>query len=342
MPTLPRRPPIALVLALALVGPAAQGEPAAPVPRGSAFDLEPGTRVLAPIQFKQLAVFPVVKQAAARPDPTSYLTLADGLANKRVTVSERKEGATVNQVQIANRSDRPLLLLGGEVILGGQQDRVMGKDTVIPPHEQVAVEVFCVEHGRWNGSRNFDRAGGLAEGKIRVRAKFRSNQSEVWDEVAEKTARLKATTATGTYRTLAAGPQGDKAIQSYRDSIGGALAHLPEKDHLVGVVAAINGRVTSVDVFASNQLFASYRDKLLDSIYMTAVDVPVPAAAKPAPEASVIRGFVQRADKAPAQVVVDHNGRKTVQKQAQEVVNSTVQGANAAEEPVYRSYQLNE
>src|SRR5438067_804779 len=91
-----------------------------------AFDLEPGTKVLAPIRFRQLAIFPVV-QAGAAVDNAQYLTLADGLARKLVRVTEHAGRAQVNQVTVANLSDRPLLLLGGEVILGGQQDRILGK-----------------------------------------------------------------------------------------------------------------------------------------------------------------------------------------------------------------------
>src|SRR5262245_52200893 len=169
------------------------------------------TRLLAPIQFKQLTILPLIKQANPQVKQAQYLTLAEGLAKKKVEVGERKEGATVNQVLVANKSDKSLLLLGGEVILGGQQDRIIGKDTIIEPHEQRTVGVFCVEHGRWNGGRQFTVAGGLAEGKMRVRAKYRANQQEVWDEVAKKNAALGAAQGnmSGTYRRLASGNEGE-------------------------------------------------------------------------------------------------------------------------------------
>src|SRR5262245_38306210 len=126
--------------------------PARSFAQGRAFDLEPGTRVMAPLEYKQLAVFPVVKAARAV-DPTQVLTLSGGVAKKQVRVTELPGGGSVNRVQVANRSDLPLLLLGGEVILGGQQDRVIGKDSVIAPQTEATVEVFCVEHGGWTGRR---------------------------------------------------------------------------------------------------------------------------------------------------------------------------------------------
>jgi len=94
-----------------------------PVPApaaGSAFELEGGTKVLPPIQFKQLAIFPVVTDDGPK-DATRYLTLAEGLKQKKVVVSEQKDGAQVNRVTIENRSDQPLLLLGGELILGASK-----------------------------------------------------------------------------------------------------------------------------------------------------------------------------------------------------------------------------
>ena len=62
------------------------------------------------------------------------------------------QGNSVNRVYVLNRSDRPLYLMPGEIILGGDQDRTIGEEIVIAPsQEPVEVEVFCVEHGRWGG-----------------------------------------------------------------------------------------------------------------------------------------------------------------------------------------------
>jgi hypothetical protein len=61
-------------------------------------------------------------------------------------------GARVNQLALINNSDRPLLLLAGEIVTGGKQDRVVGRDRIIPAHnEPVALDVFCVEPHRWTG-----------------------------------------------------------------------------------------------------------------------------------------------------------------------------------------------
>jgi hypothetical protein len=309
--------------------------------QGTAFDLDPDTRVLAPVQYRQLTVFPVVHKPQAAIDRTGYLTLAEGLKRQRVTVQENRGGATVNRVTVANNSDQPLLLLGGEIILGGQQDRVIGKDTLIPPHTEVAVEVFCVEHGRWSGRREFTAGGALAESKVRVRAKFRSDQGQVWAQVAKKNAAMGAHNPTDTYRNVTTGAEGQRAIKPFRDSLGAALAQLPERGQLVGLIAAINGRITSVDVFANPTLFAAYRDRLLDSYALSAADVP--ASPKPSPAtAADVRRFVDEAEAAPAQEVGRTAGSRSIHQKAKGVAKSAVVPAAPNAKPVYKSYQAAE
>jgi hypothetical protein len=336
-------------LASVAVGLALSAPPGAAVARApaslAAVELEPGTRLLSPIRYQALAVFPVVTAGSPAAAPANYLTLADGLARKVVTVSERGGGGDVNHVQVANRSDRPLMLLGGQVILGGQQDRILGKDTMVPARERATVEVFCVEHGRWSGGRNFGSTAGIVENKTRLRAKYRSDQGQVWDGVARKTAALGAGSSTGTYRQLAEAPAGETAIKPYRENVTRKLVGLPEAAQMVGLVGAINGPITSVEIFASPGLFAAYRGQLLDSLYVTAADVrESPAAAAP-PTLDAIKTFIGKAEAAPAETVSSGKVSRTVEKKDREVLNSTLEwapDATAPPRPIYKSYQSNE
>ena len=325
------RAPIIALCAFAVVAGGASGD--------EGVGLSPGQKMLAPITFRQLAIFPVI-QTAAGVDKTQYLTLSDGLARKVVTVAEVGGGGSVNTLVVTNKSEKPLLILGGEVVLGGQQDRILGQDTIVPSHEEMRVQVFCVEHGRWSGGRQFSAAQGMADTKIRVRAKYRADQSQVWAEVAKKNAAHGVAPSTGTYRNLAAGDDGKKALDPYRTAVGGALGKLADKDKVVGVIAAVNGRVTSVELFAKPELFAAYKDKLLDSIYMGAADSPVDDKAS-APKPEAVGQFLKKAKVAPAQKLQESRAGKTEAKKGDGVMGSTVT-APAASAPVYESYQADE
>ena len=103
-----------------------------------------GYKVLEPIRQGNLTVFPVV--AAQSHDTQDFLTLDEGLRSGEVIVTESgnvqplmrrrlpptPSGAQVNQLVLVNNSKRPLILLAGEIVTGGKQDRVIGKDRIIP------------------------------------------------------------------------------------------------------------------------------------------------------------------------------------------------------------------
>src|SRR6266478_839166 len=107
-------------------------------------------RILDPVVYENIAIFPVVSGSSQ--DTGSFLTLEEGLASGDVIVSERgaagivrdrgvvrptvapqyDASASVNQLVLINRSKRPLLLLAGELVSGGKQDRIIGKDRIVP------------------------------------------------------------------------------------------------------------------------------------------------------------------------------------------------------------------
>src|SRR6476646_7260160 len=143
--------------------------------RRKAFAGEPSAadyKVLAPIRHGNLTVFPVV--AAMSHDTGGFLTLDEGLKSGEVEVTEsgsvrgmvrrpqhgthgvlrppyqEQTGAQVNKLMLVNNSKRPLLLLAGEIVTGGKQDRVIAKDRIVPPEsDPIDLSVFCVEPGRW-------------------------------------------------------------------------------------------------------------------------------------------------------------------------------------------------
>jgi hypothetical protein len=104
-----------------------------------------GYKVLTGIRHGNLTVFPVV--AAGSHDTQGFLTLDEGLRSGDVIVTESgsiqplmrrrhapvpHDGAQVNQLVLVNNSKRPLILLAGEIVTGGKQDRVIGKDHIVP------------------------------------------------------------------------------------------------------------------------------------------------------------------------------------------------------------------
>ena len=158
---------LGLMIASPLVSTHAQTTPAAPT-RQVRLDAR---RTLGTAHtFRNLTVLPIYDPAAR--STNSYLTLDEGLKAKTVSVQEAKEGGTVNTLYVTNRSEKPLYLMAGEVVLGGQQDRCLGQDRLVEAGaKRVPLTVFCVEHGRWNGHADFEAsAPSVASADIRLGA----------------------------------------------------------------------------------------------------------------------------------------------------------------------------
>jgi hypothetical protein len=293
---------------LAFVG-SAPGAPAAPPSRP-----EGEWRLLDPVTYENISVFPVVSSYAQ--DTSPFLTLEEGLATGEVTVAEREAqvmqrsrdgrpiyvpsyntGASVNQLVLINRSKRPLLLLAGELVSGGKQDRVIGKDRIVPVGAPpLPLDVFCVEHGRWTGTGQFAAANTIVHPSVRESAAVDQAQTKVWESVRNGT-NLKAAPAAPSarialpqiqgaiagngrteayekiYESRAVGVSIDDFVEEVQRRFANATSGL-KGERVVGVVVAYGGEVAWSDIFASGDLFDHYWRKLLRSYAVEALTRP--------------------------------------------------------------------
>ena len=289
---------------------------------GSGAGVPPGKsegewRLLEPISYENLTVFPVV--TSSEHDTSAFLTLQDGLANGEVTVAEQGAdtivrtrdsaqqpqrnygGPSVNQLVLVNHSKRPLLLLAGELVSGGKQDRIIAKDRIVAPGtDPLPLNVFCVEHGRWSAGSQFTAARTIVHPSVREQAAVKQSQNEVWASVASgsfaaaparpmsraETPRVSSDDLRSVMATEAP-TQSYKNIYESRQVSGSADALVQEIDRrfraatsalkgerVVGAVVAYGGEVAWSDIFASNQLFEHYWNKLLRSYAVEAVARP--------------------------------------------------------------------
>src|SRR5260370_5908355 len=77
----------------------------------------------------------------------TFLTLQEALVQKKVIVRETRE---VNQLSIENVSGEEVYVQSGDIVKGGQQDRMLVVDLILPPRSgRIPIAAFCVENGRW-------------------------------------------------------------------------------------------------------------------------------------------------------------------------------------------------
>jgi len=284
-------------------------------------------RLLDPVSYENITVFPVV--SSSMEDTSPFLTLDEGLSSGEVMVSEQgaaglartrngrpvavpsyNSGASVSQLVLINRSKRPLLLLAGELVSGGKQDRIIGKDRIVPVgSEPLPLDVFCVEHGRWTGaSSQFIASKTIVHPSVREQAAVAQDQKEVWDAVRSGTLAKAAPRAPGgsagtrapeayapriTADAIQATIDGAAPTQAYAKiyeggrvgaTVDGFVEELKRRfdratlglkgERVVGVVVAYGSDVAWSDIFASGELFEHYWGKLLRSYAVEAMARP--------------------------------------------------------------------
>ncbi|MGB0033879.1 MAG: DUF6569 family protein [Candidatus Acidiferrales bacterium] len=275
-------------------------------------------RLAEPITYENLSVFPVLAEQDA--DTSGFATLDEALASGDAIVTEQGAsirrsrdgsvqpqssytGASVNQLVLINRGKRPLLLLAGEVVSGGKQDRIIGKDRIVPiGAAPLPLDVFCVEHGRWTGgSSEFVAAKTMVHPSVREQAAVGQDQGKVWAAVSNGTtnrsaAASSAGVAAGTpppvvsAESLQTVTVTEAPTQSYRkmyqsSKIGNSVESFAREverrfkyerkglkgEHVVGVVIAYGREVAWSDIFASSEMFETYWPKLVRSYVVEAL-----------------------------------------------------------------------
>jgi hypothetical protein len=268
-------------------------------------------RLLDPITYENISIFPVVSSISR--DTSAFVTLDEGLSSGEVIVREqgsdgmaRSRGvalpqyntsASVNQLVLINRGKRPVVLLAGELVSGGKQDRIIAKDRIVAPgSDPLPLDVFCVEHGRWSSGLQFSAADTMVHPSVREQAAVNQSQTEVWDSVLKGTTSnvtaapsaapriearelndVVASAPTQSYSKIYQHSRVGVSVDDFVDEIQRRFARATwgsKGEHIVGVVVAYGGEVAWSDIFASSDMFHHYWTKLLRSYAVEALARP--------------------------------------------------------------------
>jgi len=295
-----------LVLSLAACS---NSDPAA-VPRSA-----PGTTLSGPYTHGNLSVYLV--HDASRMQDIDYITLEEAFKSGALKVTEKAEGAEVNELQFENVGDKPVYLQAGDTVKGGQQDRTIAVDTLLPPKSgKRGIDAFCVEPGRWEGrvgksSAAFSAAEApVATNSQKLAVRLEKDQSKVW-EAGRKVNRDLATVAKIELSTASGGGSGQASAvladqkDSYVEAIENPIVRKKlderiatlekapgDRKDVVGAVFCMDGKVQSAEIYAATGLFRKLWPKLLRSAALETIAQPKADAAVAAPAKSEVEALL--------------------------------------------------
>lgn len=189
----------------------------------------------------------------------------------RGLVIDEVDGGSVPHLSVTNPTGRAQLILEGDILEGGRQDRMAGETTLVMPGESVVIPVNCVEAGRWNSGRghratNLKGAYSVREARRRaMKSHSSSAQSAVWNRISRIEEGLGERSATSNFKERARVRQERLVVSKEMLARGERLVEPDMADHPAllkplagqrGVIIAIGGEIVAAEVFGSSVAFA--------------------------------------------------------------------------------------
>ncbi len=267
----------------------------------------------------------MLDRTGAWPDPQraalarSMLTISSLAQVSAAIAAATQGGGSVPTVQV-NVGRRPLVVLAGETIVGGRQNRIINVTVWLAPKKTTAIPVSCLEHGRWNAGHAFGaglpvdvdfrgKVGRMVNDRSSMsssapaQARYAANQSAVWQEIEVKERLAARRSPTGALHDLYATGQMDP------DKV---IAAFPMPEDASGLAIGIGGRVVALDLFDSPAMLARQWSRLIISAALATFDhqrrVNADMLAQPEhryPDDGALARMLRRARKATADASVN-------------------------------------
>lgn len=244
-------------------------------------------------QFEDLRLYPILASEGFIEGNTALRelkTLAEVIDTYGFRISEKKpfgrfeDAGAVNNLTVQNKTGDPVFLMGGDIVRGGRQDRVVGEDQIIAARSLQDIPVFCIEQGRWQFQGNIEPQDDIAAkqdkvfafsgyyhvaaGDIRNTLASSKDQQEVWEKVGNLTSRYPQENHSSAYASLESSEDFTRQRDAYLRFFEGKFSELKD---MVGIMAVSGDRIIGTDVFGHPDLFQRQLTALLHSYATDAV-----------------------------------------------------------------------
>ncbi|NQU26292.1 MAG: hypothetical protein HQ567_33825 [Candidatus Nealsonbacteria bacterium] len=234
----------------------------------------PEIRVGDPIRHDGLAVFPLF----AEPSSDVEYVLSDEAINAgSVAVEEVSETGSVPDLAVENKGDVRVLFLEGEELVGAKQNRILNTSVLVAAHSKTKIPVSCVEAGRWGyKSHRFGSGGTHSPSKLRyclrssvsqsLKAErgHRSDQGEVWKEVARQQEALGTVSGTSAM---------SDTFEAHRQRLGEFQEKLRYTEGSIGVAVSVGDKVVACDLFDKPSTCEKVWSRLLSGVMLDALEL---------------------------------------------------------------------
>ena len=243
-----------------------------------------------PITRQGVSLFPLYLHGSPLP---AILTGEDsGL------VVEELERAEVPTLSARNPRSTPILIVEGQHLVGGKQNRTVNASILIGGRTNLEIPVSCLEQGRWGRRRAYASEPAFAPRRVRMRKELSVNasmqavgsrsgdQGAVWREVDDVLRDARTESATSAAADVENVYQRDRDRASAVEELTG-LRPMPEQ---CGIAVGHGSSVVAIELFGAPDLLAAHWGALIRSYMVEQVrSVGRPSATN---VLSMIRRFI--------------------------------------------------
>jgi hypothetical protein len=314
-------------------------------------------KISGPYSHNNLSIFLIHGEDRAKgPLP---LTLQEAMEQKKVIVHETEN---VNSLAIENISQEEVFVQSGDIVKGGKQDRVLAIDLMVPPKSgRLPIDSFCVEQGRWNQRGDevataFSTSNKMLNSKeLKIAAKSRKSQSEVWENVAKSAhkmsegvmamtvpapASVSTPLSTGRTSSLQLTLENKRLQETVSDYIKNLSPIIAGKNDVIGYAFAINGQVNSGDVYSSHGLFKKLWPKLLEASATEALGEFEKGKSFETPDVTAVQSFMNEAETGKGETNEVTKGITMIKRETDKNLFFETRARKKSDEWIHRNYIL--
>lgn len=213
--------------------------------------------LLTPQVHENMAIIPLKTQKNYNID---LLTLEKGIELGLVNVKEC-EHSQVNTLIVENNAVTPLILIDGEEVVGGDQNRIVSETIIIAPESSMKIPVNCSEQGRWAYKKEFIHSDYIANYKTRrakeyAKRKNHSVQHTVWSSIHDVESDNSFASPTS-------------ALSESYDNLRKNHNEIVKSFEIVkgqnGVLVIVDGEIKGFEVFLNSDIYKQFHEKIIKS-----------------------------------------------------------------------------
>lgn len=218
--------------------------------------------LLAPQSHENITVIPIKTDVNSKVD---ILTLKKGMELGLVEVKEL-EHSTVNTLTVKNNAVTPLLLIDGEEVLGGDQNRIVNATAIIAANSQTNISVSCTERGRWGYKSEFKSSPYIANYRTRLSKQraIHSNQSvqdEVWSSINDLEVDCCISSPTSAM---------SESYENQKANLDEVLESFTIEDGQNGILIMVDGEIKGFEILLNSQIYKDFHKKIIKSYIIDA------------------------------------------------------------------------